>query len=119
MYFTHFSGSTLGNIEFNFEDVTQALGVDKVGESVAFGVYPNPINSSKKINIIFDVNKVNKNENNVEIFNLSGQRVLKTNLTNAQGFYNQEVDLGSLNSGVYMLKFNSGNYQKIRKIVIQ
>ena len=119
LYFTQFTGSTLGNIEFNFEDVTQALGLDTVGESVTFGVYPNPINSSKKINIIFDVNKVNKNENNVEIFNLSGQRVLKTNLTNTQGFYNKEVDLGSLNSGVYMLKFSSGNYQKIRKIVIQ
>jgi len=69
-----------------------------------------------KLNKIY---KILSKENNVEIFNLSGQRVLKTNLTNAQGFYNKEVDLGSLNSGVYMLKFNSGNYQKIRKIVIQ
>ena len=65
------------------------------------------------------MNRVNKNENKVEIYNLSGQRVLKTSVTNALGFYDKEISLSNLNSGIYMLKFSSGNYQKTKKIVIQ
>jgi hypothetical protein len=119
LYFTEFVGSQTGNLAFNFEDVTQTLGIEEVGENIAFGIYPNPVRSDKKINIIFDVNKVNKNENKIEIYNLSGQKVLATSITNSLGFYNKEINLSSLNSGIYMLKFTSGNYQKTKKIVIQ
>lgn len=119
LYFTEFGGSSTGNLAFNFEDVTQTLGIEEIGESIAFGIYPNPVRSDKKINIVFDVNKVNKNENKIEIYNLSGQKVLATSITNSLGFYNKEINLSSLNSGIYMLKFTSGNYQKTKKIVIQ
>ena len=119
LYFTEFGGSPTGNLAFNFEDVTQTLGIEEVGENIAFGIYPNPVRSDKKINIVFDVNKVNKNENKIEIYNLSGQKVLATSITNSLGFYNKEINLSSLNSGIYMLKFTSGNYQKTKKIVIQ
>ena len=117
LYFTEFGGSSTGNLAFNFEDVTQTLGIEEIGESIAFGIYPNPVRSDKKINIVFDVNKVN--ENKIEIYNLSGQKVLATSITNSLGFYNKEINLSSLNSGIYMLKFTSGNYQKTKKIVIQ
>lgn len=119
LYFTDFSGGSSGNLSFNFENVTQALGIEKVGENITFGVYPNPVKLDKKINIIFDIQKVELNDNIVEIYNLVGKRVLRTKITNTQGFYEKEIDLNSLNSGVYILKFNSGGYQKSKKIVIQ
>ena len=119
MYFTQFEGGSTGNLAFNFEDVTETLNIEEVGESIAFGIYPNPVKFDRKINIIFDVNKVNKNDNKIEIYNLSGQRVLETSVTNSLGFYNREISLSSLNTGIYMLKFSSGNYQKTKKIVIQ
>lgn len=119
LYFTEFEGSSTGNLTFKFEDVTQVLDIENIGENVSFGIYPNPVNNNKKVSIIFDVTKTSQEENNIEIYNLSGQKVLKTKLTTSQGFYNKEVDLSSLNSGVYMLKFTSGDYQKIKKIVVQ
>ena len=119
MYFTQFEGGSTGNLAFNFEDVTETLNIEEVGESIAFGIYPNPVKFDRKINIIFDVNKVNKDDNKIEIYNLSGQRVLETSVTNSLGFYNREISLSSLNTGIYMLKFSSGNYQKTKKIVIQ
>ena len=119
LYFTDFSGGSSGNLSFNFENVTQALGIEKVGENITFGVYPNPVKLDKKINIIFDIQKVELNDNIVEIYKLVGKRVLRTKITNTQGFYEKEIDLNSLNSGVYILKFNSGGYQKSKKIVIQ
>jgi hypothetical protein len=119
LYFTEFGGSSTGNLAFNFEDVTETLNIEEVGERITFGIYPNPVNFDKKINIVFDINKVNENENKIEIYNLSGQKVLATSITNSLGFYNKEINLSSLNSGIYMLKFTSGNYQKTKKIVIQ
>ena len=41
--------------------------------------------------------------------------MLATSITNSLGFYNKEINLSSLNSGIYMLKFTSGNYQKTKK----
>jgi hypothetical protein len=117
LYFTEFGGSSTGNLAFNFEDVTETLNIEEVGERITFGIYPNPVNFDKKINIVFDINKVN--ENKIEIYNVSGQKVLATSITNSLGFYNKEINLSSLNSGIYMLKFTSGNYQKTKKIVIQ
>lgn len=119
LYFTAFEGSSTGNISFNFEDVTSTLSIENLSENIAFGIYPNPVNASKKINVIFDVTKVNLDENNIEIYSLTGQRVLKTNLTNTQGFYNKEVDLSELNAGVYMLRFTSGSYYKTKKIILR
>ena len=119
LYFTEFGGSSTGNLAFNFEDVTETLNIEEVGERITFGIYPNPVNFDKKINIVFDINKVNENENKIEIYNVSGQKVLATSITNSLGFYNKEINLSSLNSGIYMLKFTSGNYQKTKKIVIQ
>tara|TARA_B100000768_G_C11036942_1_gene272550 strand:- start:35 stop:604 length:570 start_codon:yes stop_codon:yes gene_type:complete len=119
LYFTDFSGGSSGNLSFNFENVTQALGIEKVGENITFGVYPNPVKQDKKINIIFDIQTVNLNDNIVEIYNLVGKRVLKTKITNTIGFYEKEIDLSSLNSGVYMLRFTSGAYQQSKKIIIQ
>ena len=119
LYFTDFSGGSSGNLSFNFDNVTQALGIEKVGENITFGVYPNPVKQDKKINIIFDIQTVNLNDNIVEIYNLVGKRVLKTKITNTIGFYEKEIDLSSLNSGVYMLRFTSGEYQQSKKIIIQ
>jgi hypothetical protein len=115
LYFTEFGGSSTGNLAFNFEDVTETLNIEEVGERITFGIYPNPVNFDKKINIVFDINKVNENENKIEIYNVSGQKVLATSITNSLGFYNKEINLSSLNSGIYMLKFTSGNYQKTKK----
>lgn len=119
LYFTAFSGGNSGDLSFNFENVTEALGVEKVREGVTFGVYPNPVKRDKKINIIFDVQTVSLNDNSIEIYNLVGQRVLRTKITNTKGFHEKEIDLSSLNSGIYLLRFNSGKYQKLKKILIQ
>lgn len=119
LYFTAFSGGNSGDLSFNFENVTEALGVEKVREGVTFGVYPNPVKRDKKINIIFDVQTVSLNDNSIEIYNLVGQRVLRTKITNTKGFHEKEIDLSSLNSGIYLLRFNSGKYQKLKKIIIQ
>lgn len=117
LYFTAFGGSANGNITFNFEDVTSSLSIDDLGENVAFGVYPNPVNSNRKINLVYDVNKAGAT-NKVEVFSLTGQQVYAAKVASNKGFYANEINLNGLSAGVYMLRFTSGDYQKTKKIVL-
>jgi len=119
LHFTQFGGSATGDVEFEFENVTQALNIENVGEEVSFGVYPNPIGVDRKMTIVFDNNKTMENHSDIEIYNIAGQRVLKTQVTNSQGFYNKEIDLSLLKSGIYLLQFTSGKYVKTKKLVLK
>lgn len=118
MYFTAWGGSSNGNVTFKVENVTQALDIEDLNDNITFGVYPNPVKSDRIVNVIYDVNKTNFSDNRVEIFNMTGQKVFQNEVTNAQGFYNNKIDLNNLTAGVYLLKFTSGDYQKTRKIIL-
>jgi hypothetical protein len=117
IYFTAFSGTSSGDLTFNFEDVTSTLGIEEVSESVSFGVYPNP-SRDKRINLVYD-NKLDANKNEVAIFSTTGQKVFQANLNQNSGFYNITLDLSSLNSGVYILQFTSGDYNTTKKIILK
>ncbi|HMI08751.1 MAG TPA: T9SS type A sorting domain-containing protein [Flavobacterium sp.] len=115
--FSTFAGSGTGVITFNHEDVTALLATDNFANNVSFGVYPNPT-LDKKINVIYEMPNGNADRNTVSVFNLTGAKVYEKQINNASGFFNQEIDLGNLNTGVYILKFESGNYSTTKKIVL-
>jgi hypothetical protein len=73
-----------------------------------FSLYPNP--SSGKINIISKSVEVD----NVEIFNLTGQRVLSQ-----KGLVKGGVDVTPLAKGIYILKLSNSDNQFSRKIVVE
>lgn len=115
--FTSFTGGGTGTITFNTQDVTSQLATENFANNVSFGVYPNP-STDKKINVIYDMPAGNAEANTVTIFNLTGAKVFETKIANTSGFFNQEIDLGALNTGVYVLQFQSGNYSTTKKIVL-
>lgn len=118
LVFASFAGSSTGDITFNYEDVTdQFLGTEDFNHNTSFAVFPNPA-QDKKINVVYDM-KSGSNNNNVSVYNITGALVYEKQLSNASGFFNQEIDLGSLNNGVYVLKFQSGGYTTTQKIVLQ
>ena len=118
LYFTAFTGSSSGDLSFNFEDVTSSLGIEDVAEGISFGIYPNP-STDKKINLVYDVNNLSADKNEVSIYSTTGQQVFKTVLYNNAGFYNKNLDLSSLANGIYILKFNSGEYSISKKIILR
>ncbi|MCH2193852.1 HmuY family protein [Kordia sp.] len=118
VYFSAFSGSSSGDLTFHHENVTSLLSVSEVGESVSFGIYPNP-SPNKKINLLYDVAKLSGNTNQVAIYTTSGQKVFETALRSNSGFYNKELDLSSLKAGMYVLQFTSGDYNVTKKIVLR
>lgn len=118
LYFTAFSGSSSGDLSFNFEDVTSSLGIEDVAEGISFGIYPNP-SLDKRINLVYDVNKLSSDKNKVSIYSTTGQQVFKTILNNNNGFYNKNLDLSSLANGIYILEFSSGEYSIRKKIILR
>ena len=118
LIFASFAGSSTGNITFNFEDVTSLLGTENFANNVSFGIYPNP-STDKKINIVYDLPSGNSDKNTVSVYSVTGAKVYEQVIAGTSGFFNQEIDLGNLNNGVYVLKFESGNYSTSKKIVLQ
>lgn len=118
LYFTQFGGSANGNITFMIEDVTSSLGIENIDDKISFGVYPNPVKADKKLNLIYNVNSLDNDNNTIEIYNLQGQKVYNTTLKNNVGFYNKEIYLDNLSSGIYLLKFISGKKQITKKIIL-
>lgn len=117
LYFSAFSGGSSGNLTFHYEDVTSSLSLDTVDTSTSFGIYPNP-SKDGKINLIYDVNAIAKN-NSVEVFSTTGQKVYSSQLKTNTGFYNKTLDLSALSSGMYMVKFISGEASVTKKLILK
>lgn len=115
--FTAFSGTSSGDLTFIINNVTDALSIEDVSQNVSFGIYPNP-SIDKQINLVYDVNKLTGTNNNVAIYSTTGQKVYESALQNESGFYNKNLDLSSLSSGIYMLQFTSGTFSTTKKIIL-
>ncbi|MAP79643.1 MAG: hypothetical protein CL526_01015 [Aequorivita sp.] len=93
----------LGN--FQLELTCEALGLND-NELTGVVFYPNPV---------LDVLQISgdKTINSVEIFNVSGQRLILKNLNSMRG----EINLSSLTSGIYFAKVMANNAVGTYKIV--
>ncbi|SFU32299.1 Por secretion system C-terminal sorting domain-containing protein [Pustulibacterium marinum] len=118
LVFTDFEGSSTGVVEFEIEDVTSTMDVASFDNNVTFGVYPNP-SLDKKVTVLYDVPNAATSENQVAIYNLNGAMVFQKNLTSDAGFYRNTLNLSALNSGVYILKFTSGDYTETKKLILK
>ena len=116
--FLTFAGSSTGVITFNQEDVTAQLDSEKFENNVTFGVYPNP-STDKKINLIYEMPSGNSDKNLVTIYSITGAQVYQTTIDSNSGFFSKELDLNFLNSGMYLLKFDSGDYSTTKKIILK
>lgn len=71
-------------------------------------IYPNPA-SGQKVYVTTRENKAKK----VEIYNVLGKNVLSANLTG------NELNISSLDPGVYIMKIQEGKSSATRKLVVR
>lgn len=116
--FQTFVGSSTGVITFNQEDVTAQLDSETFENKVTFGVYPNP-STDKKITLIYELPSGNSDKNEVTIYSITGAEMYHTTIDSNSGFFSKELDLNFLNSGMYLLKFDSGTYSTTKKIILK
>ena len=79
-----------------------------------FMIYPNP--NKGNFNISFVSNT--ENEILIELHDIRGRSIFNSKFQNT-GTINQNIDLGSLQSGIYLVSVLDGNSKEVQKIIIE
>ena len=76
-------------------------------------IYPNPSNGV--INVRFETtsNDIVK----IELFDLQGRRVYRSNHTTNQSLFDEPIATGKLASGIYVLNVSQGNKSTTKRII--
>lgn len=112
--FTSFDGASTGDFSLSYEDVTQILDVEHFDKNNSLSIYPNP-STNKIVNLLYDTNQ---SQAKVEIYSMTGKKVRNQDLS-TNGYTNIQLNLTDLASGVYLLKYTSGEYQATKKLVLK
>lgn len=84
-------------------------------ETIDVNVFPNPANSSAKIQIELK----SSSHLTVEIFSIIGEKIKTlTNNDFEAGTYYFNIDVNQLQSGIYFIKASKGNHSKIKKFIV-
>lgn len=92
----------------NFTTVQSSVGLTENTNNLKFNAYPNPFNSDVNINLALNVEYVK-----ATIFDVAGKIVYSQELTALQ----TNLDLTSLQNGIYFLEVSSGNNKSVKKII--
>lgn len=98
---------SIPNVQAAIDSINATLSTSK-NNQVVFSVYPNPSKDKITINLFEDFSKAN-----IEIYSVLGQKI------NQKQFEGNsfDLDMSSLQKGVYFLKLTSGGKETTRKII--
>jgi hypothetical protein len=75
--------------------------------------YPNPFSNNTSI----DVTTYQKSSVSIEVYNITGQKVMEQNFgVKAAGMFKIDVDASALGSGMYLVKVKSGDQASVTRI---
>ncbi|MCX7552187.1 T9SS type A sorting domain-containing protein [Xanthomarina sp. F2636L] len=106
VYIAHWSGSSTVTGTHTISITCPTISVGEFAESDTFTYYPNPVNNTLTL-------KGQKAIQNVAIYNMLGQEVLRT----APNAVKSDVDMSNLQPGAYFVKVTVDNTTKTIKII--
>lgn len=80
----------------------------------SFNIYPNP--NKGNFNVSFESNT--QNEIKIELHDLRGRKIYENKFQNT-GTINLNIDLGNIQTGMYLVSVIDGNSNKVQKIIIE
>ena len=89
------------------------LAVNDLVVDNLFTIYPNPNNGEFSI----QVNSSSSNNILVEVYDLRGRLILNKSYDNS-GSFNEKLNLGNVQSGLYLLNVSDGSRKSTKKILI-
>jgi hypothetical protein len=82
------------------------VGVEEQVEQTTFNVYPNPVENVAWV----DLSLAGNEEVRLDVVNLLGQRVMSQDLgTMSAGNNRMQLDLGGVESGIYLVTLTAGD----------
>ena len=94
-------------------NVTSA-GIDESNNDYFFNVYPNPNNGSFFVS--FTVPE--KNTYTLKVIDVLGALLYKEQLTNFNGEYSKQMNLGGLAKGIYLISLSKPGNEIVKKIIV-
>lgn len=106
-------GGAINSWGINFCSPTPPLDVAK-NELSSLMVYPNPNNGS--FNVKFENTATDKVQ--LDVYDMSGRNIYKRNF-NSQGSFNENIQLNSIQSGVYLLSIFDGERSQVQRVIVK
>ena len=79
---------------------TSTVGIDNLSQFINFTIYPNPASTVATLN----VEGIIGSNITLELYNLLGELVVSENYTTRSDYYSQDLDISSLNNGIYNVR---------------
>jgi hypothetical protein len=99
-----FNATSIGDFELTV--TCTPLSIEDYENGLSFNYYPNPVNNTLAL-------KAQKDIENVSVYNMLGQEVLRT----APNAVNTEVNMSALQTGAYFVKVTIGNATETVKVI--
>jgi len=112
----HFTSPTNGYVVGNGKTLLKYTEVSGIGdgvETILFEIYPNPAKDKFTVQGL----KFKVGYATFEIYNMNGRKLLEKNFP--AGSENVEIDVSSLQSGIYFCRLTSENKNTTQKLIIQ
>jgi len=87
------------------------VGIGEFENNKSFSIFPNP---SANKNVTVALNNLNEKAN-VSVYSITGAKVFEAAITSNT----QELNLSALNSGMYIVRVEAGNYTDTQKLIIR
>ncbi len=100
----HFNGSVAGT-----------TGIDKIGSSNSFNLYPNPASNE----VVVAINGATKGEARVQLTDVSGKTVLEEVPANTADGLGSVLNVSSLAKGMYFVVVKSGTDKQVKKLLVE
>ncbi|WAC00947.1 T9SS type A sorting domain-containing protein [Lacinutrix neustonica] len=117
LVFVDFNSGNTGTVnEWSIElcTTTVTLGVDEFNIENSLSIYPNPSNGEFNIKFNGSTDKVQ-----VKVFDIRGRSVLNSAFENSSKVFNETINLGNVQSGMYLLNINDGSRTVTKKIIVE
>ena len=107
--------AVLNTVNFNLcrNELVPVLSSDTFVTIEDLVVFPNPNNGS--FNVKFTSNTGSKI--NIGVYDMRGRQVFSNEYNNS-GLFEQEIQLNSIQSGIYIVNIQDGNRKAVQKIVV-
>jgi hypothetical protein len=101
------------DLYFHGDSIITGIRNTEAVDPITARLYPNP--SSGKISVDYDV-KGSRKDVNISILDLNGRELISRKESQCPGRYKKDLYMGHLNSGMYLLKIDTGDQFATMKV---
>ncbi len=110
---SYYNASALGVLILDGDSVsTSNINTSSVGN---FSCYPNPVKGILHINLT----GISTGQTNIQLYDITGKNIKSTEIENKGSILNYNLNLSSLQQGIYFIRLTNDQQNYIQKLIVQ